>query len=287
MSDRTTTRARAWALTRRDGLVLGFTDHDRDLVFDGITFRAGAGMTASALVQAAGLATDNTEAAGALSDAGLTEADILAGRYDGAELVIHEVDWTDTAARRILFRGTLGEITRAGGAFRAELRGLSEPLSIGGGRVFGTLCPAVLGDARCGFDLGQAGFSVEAALTAVSGGGARLDLPEMPEFAADWFVDGSVRFLTGAAEGLVAMVRREEPLGALRRLHLWAAPGAMPVAGDRVRLVAGCDKRLETCRYKFSNVLNFQGFPHVPADDWLMATPSASDENAGGSLTNG
>jgi hypothetical protein len=31
---------RCWSLTRRDGLVLGFTDHDRALAFDGIGFAA-------------------------------------------------------------------------------------------------------------------------------------------------------------------------------------------------------------------------------------------------------
>lgn len=88
MTDLTTTRARAWRLQRADGLVLGFTDHDRDLTFDGTTFRAASGMTAKALAQATGLAVDNTEAVGALSDAGLTEADILAGHWDGAALTI-------------------------------------------------------------------------------------------------------------------------------------------------------------------------------------------------------
>ena len=100
MSDLTTTRARAWALTREDGTVLGFTDHDRDLSFEGLTFRAGTGMSASAITQGTGLAVDNTEASGALSDAALTEGDILAGLYDNAALVIWEVDWTDPDARR-------------------------------------------------------------------------------------------------------------------------------------------------------------------------------------------
>ncbi|MCB1331075.1 MAG: DUF2163 domain-containing protein, partial [Maritimibacter sp.] len=36
----TTTVARCWALTRGDGRVMGFTDHDEDIVFGGITFRA-------------------------------------------------------------------------------------------------------------------------------------------------------------------------------------------------------------------------------------------------------
>ena len=80
-----TTLARAWAISRSDGVVLGFTDHDRDLEFDGIRFRANSGLTARALQQSSGLAVDNTEALGALSDAALREADLMAGRYDTSE----------------------------------------------------------------------------------------------------------------------------------------------------------------------------------------------------------
>jgi len=283
MSDLTTTRARAWALTRADGLVMGFTDHDRDLAFDGITFRAGTGMSASAIIQGTGLAVDNTEAAGALSDAGLTEDDILAGVYDNAALTLWEVDWQAPAWRRVLFRGTLGEVTRAGGAFKAELRGLTEPLGRSGGRVFGPLCPAVLGDARCAVDLDNSTYSAEAILSGVGEGGAILDLPLLPSYAEGWFTDGRVLVIDGAAAGFSASIRREVHGDGLR-LHLWAALARMPAPGDTVRLVAGCDKRFSTCRLKFANTANFQGFPHVPGDDWLLATPRADGVNAGGSL---
>lgn len=274
MSDLTTTRARAWRLDRGDGLVLGFTDHDRDLAFDGTLFRAATGMTAKALAQATGLAVDNTEAAGALSDGGLTEADILAGRWDGAVLTIWEVDWTDTALRRVLFRGSLGEITRQGGAFRAELRGLTEALQQGAGRVFGSVCPAVLGDARCRFDLGTPGYAVEAPVVAVEVAGGELLLPELPGYPPGWFAEGRVRVLDGAATGLSAVVRidRIEAEGT-RRLALWAALGRSPRPGDRLRLEAGCDKRFTTCREKYGNAVNFQGFPHLPGEDWLFLAP--------------
>ncbi|MEJ2016982.1 MAG: DUF2163 domain-containing protein [Maritimibacter sp.] len=84
-----TTLARCWALTRRDGMVLGFTDHDRDLSFDGISFKAETGLTARALAQSTGLSIDNSEALGGLSSAAVTEADITAGRYDGAEVRVN------------------------------------------------------------------------------------------------------------------------------------------------------------------------------------------------------
>lgn len=288
MSETTTTRARAWALTRADGVAMGFTDHDRDLAFDGVTFRASTGMTAAAIVQGTGLAVDNTEAAGALSDAGLREEDILAGLYDGASLVIWEVDWQDPVWRRVLFRGTLGEITRASGAFKAEMRGLTEPLSKGGGRVFGPLCPAVLGDARCKVNLNAPVHRADAILLAVAEQGAVLEIPELPEFAESWFVDGLARVIDGQAKGASASIRREErPGGGRLRLHLWAALGMIPAPGDSLRLTAGCDKRFATCRLKFVNQANFQGFPHVPGEDWLLAVPRAEGDNTGGSLTHG
>lgn len=282
MNEVTTTRARAWALKRRDGVALGFTDHDRDLSFDGILFRAETGMTAKALMQTTGLAIDNTEAAGALSSAGLTEADILAGRYDAAELRIWDVDWSDVARRSLLFRGTLGEITRAGGAFRVEMCGLSQPLSTSGGRVFGTLCPAVLGDARCRFDLSKPGFAIDTRILTVTEAGATLGLPALASFAAGWFAQGRVTFLGGAAAGLQGLVRRDLQVGGDRRIELWVAPGAVPAPGDALRIEAGCDKRFATCAKKFGNTANFRGFPHIPSEDWLTLLPQEGGANDGG-----
>jgi len=57
-------------------------------------------------------------------------------------------------------------------------------------------------------------------------------------------------------------------------IELWEPVRAEVGPGDRVRIVAGCDKRLETCRAKFGNVVNFRGFPFVPGEDWLVAIPA-------------
>ena len=59
-------------------MVLGFTDHDRELAFEGIVFRPDSGLSARAVVQGSGLSVDNTEAAGALSDSAITEIDLMA-----------------------------------------------------------------------------------------------------------------------------------------------------------------------------------------------------------------
>lgn len=279
-----TTLARAWAIDRRDGVTLGFTDHDRDLEFDGIRFRARSGMTARALQQTTGLAVDNTEAVGALSDDSVTEADIRAGRFDGASLRIWLVNWTNVAERRLEFRGSLGEVVRAGSAFRAELRGLSEALTQTGGRVFQSACTAVLGDGRCRFALSTPGYQVEVPVQAVEDD-ERLFFPDLTGFAPRWFEKGMVEVRSGPAVDLTGAVKddRSMPDGR-RRVTLWQRLGAELRAGDLVRLTAGCDKQPDTCRVKFANFLNFQGFPHIPGEDWMMAVPRQGGLNDGGSL---
>jgi len=280
----TTTVCRAWAVTRADGTVMGFTDHDRSLRFGGISFKADSGLTAKALQQSTGLSVDNTEAMGALSDAAITEADILAGRYDGAEVQSWLVNWADVRQRMLLFRGTLGEITRAGGAFHAELRGLAERLNQVQGRVYHRHCSAVLGDGQCRFDTSLPGYSAEAAVQAVEGA-VVLDFAGLETFEDRWFERGRLLVQTGAAAGLSGFVKSDRlAADGTRRVELWQRLGADLASGDVVRLEAGCDKRSATCRQKFNNFLNFRGFPHIPGEDWLTSYPSSTTVNDGGSL---
>ncbi|WP_347267241.1 DUF2163 domain-containing protein [Paracoccus sp. (in: a-proteobacteria)] len=267
----TGTLARAWAVTRRDGITLGFTDHDQPLAFEGIGFRPDSGMSARAVAQGSGLAVDNSEAVGALSDGAITEEDLIAGRWDAADIRLWEVDWADTANRRLIFRGQLGEVMRSGAAFRAELRGLSEPLNKAQGRVYHARCSASLGDARCGFDLARAGYSAEGSIVSQEDG-QRFVLVQVAGHDPGWFEHGRLTVLSGAAEGLSGLVKVDiAQSGAQREVELWTGLGIRPAVGDRVRLIAGCDKRSETCRMKFLNHLNFRGFPHLPPEDWLIA----------------
>ena len=276
------TVCRCWALERRDGTVLGFTDHDLPLGFEGVEFRPEAGMTAKALVQGTGLAVDNTEAVGALSDAAISEADILAGRWDGAALRVWLVNWQDVAARQLLFRGTLGEVVRAGGAFRAELRGLAEALNRPQGRVYQGPCSAVLGDARCGVDLTDPAHAASVTVDGVEEARV-LRFAGLGGYQAGWFAAGRVIVESGAAAGLSGTVKADRATGTFREIELWQALRVEVAPGDAVRLVAGCDRRAATCREKFGNFLNFRGFPHIPGEDWLTSYPRQAGVNDGGS----
>ena len=278
-----TTVCRAWLVSRKDGATFGFTDHDTDLGFDGYMFKASSGLTARALQQSSGFAVDNSETLGALSDASIEEADIVAGRFDGAEVRTWLVNWADVTQRIEQFRGSFGEITRSGGAFKAELRGQTDQLNQPRGRIYQRGCAAVLGDARCGVVLSQPHLSVEATLVDFDAT-QRLVFAGLQGFAEGWFERGRLTVLTGAAAGLIGIVKADQLDGGLRFIDPWQTFGALIAIGDQVRLQAGCDRTSSTCKTKFANFLNFRGFPHMPGEDWLASYPVPSRPNDGGSM---
>ena len=272
-----------WMVRRRDGVTLGFTDHDQSLQFAGVVFAPQNGLTARAIASTTGLSVNNTEAFGVLSDDAIAEADILAGRYDGAEVQVWLVCWDDVTARKTLFRGSLGEITRGAGGFEAELQGLTAALNQMQGRSYLKTCSAVLGDARCKFDLTHASYRFDYTLDAPSDGQV-FTLRGVENFNPGWFEGGQLQVTSGPAAGLRGLIKSD--VGTQDRVvTLWTPFNAPVDPGDVLRLTAGCDKRPVTCREKFGNLVNFQGFPDMPGDDWLVSVPRADQSNTGGSLT--
>ena len=260
-----TTLAWCWRLTRRDGAVLGFTEHDRDLVFDGTTFEAAAGITASALESTNGLNVDNLDVTGALSSARLDEGDLAAGLYDDAEIEIWRVNWQDAEARVLMRKGNLGEVSRSGAAFTAELRGLAHRLNQPTGRLYQYGCDADFADARCGLD--AADWTAEGIVTGASGN-RELTSEGLDGFAAGHFTRGLLTFTSGANEGASMEVKAHASGGTL---ELWRAMARDIAPGNTFTVTAGCDKQFETCRLKFANRENFRGFPHMPGSDFVIA----------------
>lgn len=282
-----TTLCRCWRVQRADGQVFGFTDHDQQLSFGGDLYKPETGFTRSETESRLGLAVDTMEVEGALSSAAITEDDIALGLWDGAEVTIFAVDWSDTANRAILRKGNLGEIVRGDIAFMAELRGLAHHLNQEKGRTYQRLCDAVVGDARCGVNLNGAALNGAGQVLSVQSR-SRVTVSDLDLFADGWFVGGVLRWTGGANNGVRIEVRRHvlEP-GPSVRLELWQKAARPIVAGDTFSITAGCDKTFATCQAKFANAANFRGFPHIPGNDFAMGVAKRNEANDGGSFFNG
>lgn len=147
------TLCHAWLLRRTDGVETGFTDHDGDLVVNGVICRAASGWTAGAADSAVGLSAGSAAVAGGLDDAAITDEDVEAGLYDGAHVALWRVDWVRPDLGVRLWTATLARIRREGAGFVAELEGPLARLERVVGRTYGRMCDAVLGDDRCRVDL--------------------------------------------------------------------------------------------------------------------------------------
>jgi uncharacterized phage protein (TIGR02218 family) len=279
-----TTLCRCWRATRADGRVFGFTDHDRDVVFAGTTFRAGSGLAAAEATASLGFAIGGGDVAGAFSDDALAEADLEAGLWDTAKVEVFLVNWAAPAQNLRLFVGAIGEVRRDDGAFTAELRGAATSLNQRHGRLFAPTCDADLGDARCTVDLAVPALTGTGIVTAVADGFS-VQASGLGTYPANWFRGGRVMWRSGANAGLGGEVRQHALVGGVARLALWQETAFPAAVGDTFAVTAGCDKFAETCRAKFSNIANFRGFPQMPGTDRVLAYPPADGSGqTGGSL---
>ena len=146
-----TTLATCWRITRQDGAEFFFTDHDRDIAFEGETYIASSGYSRTAIANDASLSVDNLDVEGVFDSEAITEEELRAGLFDQAEVRIFLVNWSDPSMGALrMRRGWFGEaVLTEQGVFRTELRGMTQALQQRIGELYSPECRADLGDPRC------------------------------------------------------------------------------------------------------------------------------------------
>lgn len=174
LQQRLLTLANCWKITRADGVILGFTDHDRDITVDlqdgdgAIVYEAASGMTASAIQSSGELSVDTQDTVGILKSEVITGNDIRAGRYDNAVVKHFKVNYEDTSTGMgviKLKRSTIGEMKIAEPFYTAELRSLAQAYSQNIVEVVRPACGVNLGSAKCMVDLNPSEWQVGTAYT--------------------------------------------------------------------------------------------------------------------------
>lgn len=270
--------------------VLTITDHTRRLTIAGETYRP-LPMVPTKIALGDGLKPNNAELTHILMAAGITEEDLIGGRWDYSRLEYCTVRFpvtsaalysanstvdlsTDLAQR---FVGNFGVFKMdTAGHFTVELRSASQPMAQEVGDIVGSLCVASqLGDFRCGQPMDnyiKTGViaSVTNSLTVVVtlSGGTPAD---------DYFEYGLLQF----TDGENAFYEREVKSNTGNTLTLQRPFPFTPQAGDAVRVLAGCNRTLAKCKTfvnanepSGTNVENFQAFPYVPGMSKVLRYPA-------------
>lgn len=262
----TTTLAMAWKVERRDGEVFGFTDHDRPIVFDGVTYGSASVFDSSAVSVSGELNVDNVDVEGLIDGDGIDAESVENGVWDGAVVTLYRVNWNAPEdGAEILLTGEVGNVQRKDGRYVAEIRGLMFKLQNALGRVLVPTCNASFGDARCGVDIEA--LRVSGTVTSVTSRRTFADSSLPATAPGAEFSLGDLTFTTGANAGATREVRQQLDDGAL----VVFLPFNYDVeVGDEFTIVPGCDKAKTTCIASYDNVLNFRGFSFVPGLDQTL-----------------
>lgn len=266
----TTTYCYCWRVTRRDGVVLGFTDHDCDIVFEETTFQASSGLDATEMKTGAGFATGGGDVAGALDADSLKEADLAAGLWDNDRVEMFLLNWQVPEQRIRLSVAHVGEVSRQGVTFTAELRSMMHLLDARKGRLYTATCDAAFGDKWCGIDLEDSRYRAEGVTTNAIG---RFEIAAsgLDAFESDLFRGGLLTWRTGTNIGLSFELRDYRLENGIAQLCFWQKLPFAAEHGDRFTITAGCDKTHAMCRDRFANIRNFRGFPHMPGTDRALS----------------
>lgn len=253
------TAATFWRIFRRDGIAVGFTSHDRDLVFGGIRHRAAPGMVPAAIRMTSDLSEDSAGVEGALSHDSIREADLSAGLFDRAAVEIGIVDW-ETLDHHAMYSGALGRIEDDRHVFSAELKSAKQVLEQDLVPRTSPTCRAVFCAPGCGLSANK--FTKRVVLAAID---LDLNRVQFTGLISSEYIDGQLRFLGGPQTGTA--------FGILSANGDWLTldrpmDGTVAI-GTPAELREGCDHTLATCSSRFGNAINFRGEPFLPGNDLL------------------
>ncbi len=272
LSSGTTTFAVLVKITRPDGLIYGFTTHDRSLTYLGLLYNSGdESQDLSDLAHTSGLEVDNAEASGFVNDT-ISEEEIEAGEWSASRIDVYRVNWNDlTLGHEVLGAGELGEVKFDGHKYNVEFMSRTHKLGRIITRHYLPTCDADLGDARCKVDIEP--LAVTSAVTTATSN--RQFTASGVASVAQYHTYGKLLWLTGLNAGR-AMEVKEQLAGGVFELQLTMYYAI--TVGDTFKAYPGCNKLLRTglneyngdCKVKFNNVVNFRGFDQIPGIDKIL-----------------
>ena len=244
------------------GSPIYLTRHVRDLVMGGHTYLSASGYDFTGYSASANLSPAMVDVEGIAGLAGIGFDEITSGLFDNARCYLFATTWNNPVEdEEQIVASILGKTTLMDQRYKIEEMALIDALNQSSGGTYTAACPKTFGGqeyAGCKVALGP--LTVTGTISAVTDRSIMRDSTRAE--AADYFAYGTLQFTSGANSGLKPIeVKRHEADGTLEVFEPFYY---LPVAGDTYSLIPGCRKRLEDCRDKWNNVVNFGGFSNVP-----------------------
>lgn len=271
--------AQCWKITRLDGVVLGFTTHDEAINYANTEFSPCGSLDGSAMEIRASLGEiGDQELSGLITDSRVTAADLAGGVYQGAHVEVWLYPWSNSGGEIPVKLGDsiIGSVTQGETSYTAQALSLGELLSERA--LLETVTPTcryIFGDARCTVDLVP--LQHDGAATGIVLPSTRINASarvfnDSAVADADGYYDGGrLVWLTGANAGQSSEIKSY----AAQQFIVWD-PFLNPIQiGDTYRATPGCNLSKTDCKDRWSNYINFGGFPDIPGQDVVSQTPDS------------
>jgi uncharacterized phage protein (TIGR02218 family) len=253
-------------LTLTNGTIYGYTDHDMSITCDGQLYEPAAGLARVRMILTADAQVSNQEFAAAWLD--VPEEDMIAGVYDDAIIEVSWVSWNDpTQGRVITFTGTLGLIQWTTAGFRADVQSHMRNLNKTVGTTFTASCRHSLFNqfettkiGAC--TLNSATYTFNGTVDTIISPKSKITVTGLTQ-ASGYFSNGLLTFVTGNNAGLSVEVKVHTNDTGVVTFELFLPTAFLINIGDTFSVQAGCDHTFTTCVNKFSNGINFGGFPSI------------------------
>lgn len=252
-----------------DGSTFGYTDHDFTLIVEGITYVPAPGLSKPSMFMTSSSEVSAHEFASAWIDA--PELELLSGKWDNAIIEIRMCSWKDVSLGSLLIdKGNLGTIQWTIDGFNAEMyshmRKFQQTI---GFQVTGSCRHQLFSqfaNNKCGAcTLNSTSYTSTGTVSATSDKRTGFTTATGLGKSSAYFTNGVLTWTTGLNINKKQEIKSFTVTTTGDWVFFLPAEDDIQV-GDTFSVVSGCDKTLTTCSTKFSNVVNFGGFPHIQTE---------------------
>jgi uncharacterized phage protein (TIGR02218 family) len=279
----TTTLAACFIATSEiDGTIVAMTSFSSDLTgvpgYSGVTFKRNTGVTASQLESSSGNAFSEMEASLFLLAAGITEADVLAGKWAHASATLFVCNYEALNMGQLIMQsGHLAEFVQKSPVVVSQIKGLNNHLTAQIGKVTRAECSHDFCDSGC--KLLAADYTITGTITGVTSQTSFADSGiVMP---AGWLNNGKLIFSSGSNQNYILRIDNND---IATQIMLRTPAPYLPVIGNTYTALAGCGKRLVDCQTHLendgvtvvNNVINRAAFDFVPTLESFTRLPAGA-----------
>ena len=264
------TLVRCVKITTVDNTVYTFNEGDFDIVVESLTYKAGGLAEPSAVSKKADLSADNINIKALIDTNEISEADLISGRFDSAEILVFIVNWLNIPATipddSILLRGYVGDIELTDNTFTLQVDDISSKLLTKATYKSSPTCHYIFGSAECGVNLAPLTYT-----GAVSFIDPIIEFNRIkinPAEAIIQFEEGVLTFTSGVLNGLSFTVQDNNIVTTvLQIITIYESFPFLPAEMDTITITGGCRKTITDCRF-YNNFERFGGIPAL-GSNWM------------------